>query len=77
MYCHCKITGSNIEARTPIRTVVDSNDICIHCGYYALNSIENYQRTMSDKYKDENVECNLDLIQLWRVRCQVDNDISC
>ena len=75
MYCHCKLSGTNIESKTPIRTVTDSNGICLHCGYYALNSVYKYvqactksssERVMIQGESYNEHETSLDLIEIWR-----------
>jgi hypothetical protein len=75
MFCHCKLKGTNFESKTPIKTQVDSDGICLHCGYYALNSVYKYvqactkdsnERVMVQGENYNEHEVSLDLIAIWR-----------
>ena len=79
-YCHCRAVckGKYIDTMVkaqPRLTIVDSNGICFHCGYYALQSIPmNETRASTNKQNLDNAELQLTLLEQWRM--QRGDDVS-
>lgn len=55
-YCNCyELTGSKPELNSKVvETQVDSEGICVHCGYYALRNKDVYHYSESERFDWDN-----------------------